>query len=139
MNRTGQILLCLCLRDFERHQKHNLFCLIILSLYNAYDNASAATRTPVMITEFLDAANFVVILIVLYLVMKIYKIVTITQTTGNETTFLGNARANPRVLQPARDVIQHFPHAEGTGMWNGRIIGRTPAVTRLPRHHDERL
>ena len=94
-----------------------------------------------MTAEFLSAASFVLILIILFFVIKIYKEKN-SQATGNETAFLEDARANPRALPLARDhVIQYFPYTQGSsdqrGMWNGRILGGTPAITRLPRHHDE--
>ena len=88
-----------------------------------------------------EAAIFVLILIVLYFVIKIDNTVKKILVTGNETDVLENARANPRALPS--DFIQYFPYTEGSsdrrGMQNGRILGGTPAITRLPRHHDERF
>ena len=66
-----------------------------------------------------------------------------SQATGNETAAVENNWANQRALTAARDFDDHYPGGEGISyqcfLWNSRILRGTPAIRRLPRHHDERF
>ena len=106
-------------------------------------NAATATRTPVMTSEFLSVATFVLIFIVMYFVIKIFNVVKNSQETGNETAVAENTRANQRASTAARDFNNHYPIVEGISnqcvLRNDRILKGTPAIRRLPCHNDDRF
>ena len=96
-----------------------------------------------MTSEFLSVATFVLIFMVMYFVIKIFNMVKNSQQTGNERAVAENSRANQRASTAARDFNDHYPGVEGISnqrvLRNDRILGGTPAIRRLPRHHDERF
>ena len=108
-------------------------------------NAAIATRTPVMTSEFLSLATFVLIFIFMYFVIKIFNMVKNSQEneTGNETAVAENTRANQRASTAARDFNNHYPGVEGISnqcvLRNDRILEGTPAIRRLPCHNDDRF
>ena len=58
-----------------------------------------------MTTEFLSVANFGLISIVVYFVLKVYNMVKNSQATGSERAVAENTRANQRALTAARDPV----------------------------------
>ena len=114
-----------------------------LSISLHSEKAATASHTPVMTSEFLSIATFVLIFTVMCFVIKIFKIVKNSQAIGNETAAVENNWANQRALTAARDFDDHYPGGEGISyqrfLWNDRILRGTPAIRRLPRHHDERF
>ena len=58
-----------------------------------------------MTAEFLSVANFGLISIVVYFVLKVYNMVKNSQATGSERAVVENTRANQRTLTAARDPV----------------------------------
>lgn len=58
-----------------------------------------------MTAEFLSVANFGLISIVVYFVLKVYNMVKNSQATGSERAVVENTRANQRALTVARDPV----------------------------------
>ena len=70
------------------------FKLAFLILLPVRDNTAAWSCTPFMTTEFLSVANFDLISIVVYFVLKVYNMVKNSQATGSERAVVENTRAN---------------------------------------------
>ena len=125
--------------DVTEEQAHSSVALNFAS----FRKPATASHTPVMTSEFLSIATFVLIFTVMCFVIKIFKIVKNSQAIGNETAAVENNWANQRALTAARDFDDHYPGGEGISyqrfLWNDRIHRGTPAIRRLPRHHDERF
>ena len=58
-----------------------------------------------MTAQFLSVANFGLISIVVYFVLKVYNMVKNSQATGSERAVVENTRANQRALTVARDPV----------------------------------
>ena len=70
------------------------FKLAFLILLPVRDNTAAWSCTPFMTAEFLSVANFGLISIVVYFVLKVYNMVKNSQATGSERAVVENTRAN---------------------------------------------